>query len=179
MLLGTRSMDNSVKLTLAKDQKSFVQCSKMAKQTLFDKQMILLKTLLWSRKLQFWQPCRSNPKKGRVVFAQGRKMTKKFLCRKKNVTSKSSNGPAKRTSKDPIAKTRTKSQKRFAQCPEKMKKTYFEGKITPEFFLLTRRKQFWRLFLKIICQKAANPSMSKFDEKHFVHKQLILLKVFQ
>ena len=83
MLLGTRSMDNSVKLTLAKDQKSFVQCSKMAKQTLFEKQMILLKTLLWSRKLQFWQPCRSNPKRDRVVFAQGRKMIQKFFCRKK------------------------------------------------------------------------------------------------
>ena len=123
MLLGTRSMDNSVKLNLAKDQKSFVQGSKMAKQTRFEKQMILLKTLLWSlKKLQFWQPCRSNPKRDRVVFAQGRKMIQKFFCRKKRHL-KSSNGPAKRTSKDPIAKTWTKSQKLFAQCPETMKKT--------------------------------------------------------
>ena len=178
MLLGTRSMDNSVKLNLTKDQKSFVQCPKMAKQTLSDKQMILLKTLLWSRKLQFWQPCRSNPKKGRALFAQGRKMIKRFLWRKKHHLKKFQ-WTWKRTFEDPIAKNWTESQKLFAQCPEMMKKTYFEGKLTPEFFVLIRRKQFWRPFLKIIRQKAANPSMSKFDEKHFLHKQLILLKVFQ
>ena len=60
-----------------------------------------------------------------------------------------------------------------------MKKTYFEGKMTPDIFLLTRRKQFWWPFLKIIAIKLQIPQYPKLMKKHFLHKQLILLKVFQ
>ena len=57
-----------------------------------------------------------------------------------------------------------------------MKKAYFEGKINPSTFLLTRRKQFWISFLKIVARNLQIHQNPKLMKKTFLHKQLILLK---
>ena len=73
------SLDNPVKENLTKDQKCFAQCPKMVNKRFFEKQMILLRRFLWSRWLQFWQPCRRNPKVRRVVLSWMSKIDNEFF----------------------------------------------------------------------------------------------------
>ena len=178
MLLGTRRMDNSVKENLTKDRKCFAQCPKKVNKRFVQKQLLLLRMIIWSSWWRFLQPCRTSPNKRRVIFAHCPKwITKIFLRKKFNL--KSSNRSIQHSFQDPIGNFWTESQKRFCQYPQMMKKTYFEGKINPEIFQLTRRKQFWQSCLTFLARwLQISASGSKIDEEHFFHKQMFLRNMF-
>ena len=104
----------------------------MLKRNLFEKQMIALKTFLWTRKLQFWQPSRSNPRKGRLVFAQCPKKHRDSSAEKK-FTSKIFNGPVQSSFEDLIEKFWRKSQKLFSRDPKIVKKHTSKENYFPNF----------------------------------------------
>ena len=178
MLLGTRRMDNSVKENLTKDRKCFAQCPKKVNKRFVQKQLLLLRMIIWSSWWRFLQPCRTSPNKRRVIFAHCPKWITKIFFRKK-FNLKSSNRSIQHSFQDPIGNFWTESQKRFCQYPQMMKKTYFEGKINPEIFQLTRRKQFWQSCLTFLARwLQISASGSKIDEEHFFHKQMFLRNMF-
>ena len=111
--------------------------------------------LIWTRRMQFWQPRRKCFDKKPKIF-RWRKWLKKYILFTKK-SSKSSFGQVECRFDNPAQNLVPEGRKLFTQFPKMIKKMYFFQKQLLNIFLRkfqwTRGMQFWQSHRKLFDQR--------------------------